>query len=86
MFASTFPIALCLIGLVYGLVMQRLAWRWLCYGLILFVAIACLRQKTVHLQYIGIEVAAFGCLLTFLDPLRFTRNRAAPAVSKTEGA
>ena len=65
--------------------MQRLGWRWLCYGLIAFVTIACLRQKTVHLQYIGIEVAAFGCLLTFLDPLRFVR-RATTSAAKASGA
>ncbi len=82
MFASTLPISLCLIGLICGLVMQRVGWGWLCYGLIAFVAIACLRQGTLHLQYTGIEVAAFGWLLTFLDPLRFVRKRVTPIAAK----
>ncbi len=56
------------------------------FGLIGFVAIACLGQKTVHLLYMGIEVAAFGCMLTFLDPLRLVRSRATTSAAKASGA
>lgn len=74
MIASTLPIALCVVCLIYFPIMQRLAWRWLCYALVALAAFAFLRQKAVHMQYVGIEIAALGCLLIYLDPLRFVRK------------
>ncbi len=72
MIASTLPVALCLIAMIYVLSMRRLGRRWLCYTLML-ITFTCVRSRTVHFAYIGIEVASIGILLTYLDPLRFVR-------------
>ena len=74
MIASTMPIALSLVAMIYGLTTHRLGRRWVSYTLMLVAAYVCLRSHTVHFASIGIEVASVGLALTSLDPLRFVRT------------
>ena len=82
MIASTFPVALSLVAMIYGLTMLRFGRRWASYTLMLVAAYMCLRSRTVHFAYIGIEVASVGLLLTYLDPLRFVRTARAKTAGK----
>jgi len=83
--ASTLIPAVLLVGLIYFLVIRLIRWRWLSYGLVIASAAGCISSGTVHLVYVGIEVGALGCFLTWWDPMRYWRRCAVKQIEETDG-
>jgi hypothetical protein len=68
MLASTLVPAMIVVAFIYFLLIKKLCWRWLSYGLVLASAALFLSNNTVHAQYTGVQVAGLGWLITWLDP------------------
>ena len=60
---TTMFITVIVLALLWFLLLQRLPWSWAGYIVVLLSGATFLWFGTVHFAYIGIEIAAFGCLL-----------------------
>ena len=66
MIVTTLFVAAIIIAGLYFLAVRFIPWPGLSYALMIAVGIACLLPGDVHFRYIGIEVAAFGCMLVWM--------------------
>jgi membrane protein implicated in regulation of membrane protease activity len=75
MIFTTLLVAAIIVAGLYFLVVRFIPWQGLSYGLMIVVGVACLLPGDVHFRYIGIEVAALGCLMVWIHHqfLRKTR-------------
>lgn len=66
MVLTTMFIALIVLALLWFLVLQRLPWALVSYGVVVIAGIGCLLFGSVHFVYIGLEVIGFGFLSVWL--------------------
>jgi hypothetical protein len=74
MLASTIAPALFAVSLMYLVVIKLIPWRRFSYGLFIALGVALISVGKARLDYAGMEVAALGCLITWLDPMAYWRT------------
>ena len=52
-----------ILGIAYFVVVRRIPWPWLSYGLVVALSIGCFLAGSVHFQLMGVEVLALGVIL-----------------------
>ena len=75
MLLTTVVLAGLVLALLWLFPLRLLPKPWAGYLVVVAVGVLCLLLGSVHLFYVGIEVAAFGCLLVWYDPARKHRRR-----------
>jgi hypothetical protein len=75
MLASTIASTLFAVSLLYFFVIRLIPWRRFSYGVFLALGVALISVGKARLDYAGMEVAALGCLITWLDPAGYWRAR-----------
>ena len=63
MIVTTMLIAAPVLALLWFFILCRVPWPWAGYAIVFVVGMVCLLSGTVHMIYVGIEIAALGSLL-----------------------
>ncbi|MEO7323648.1 MAG: hypothetical protein ABIW82_02355 [Dokdonella sp.] len=79
MLVSTLVPALLVVGAMYFVLIKIIPWAMLSYLLMAAVGVLCLLAGSVHMTYVGIEVAVIGMLLVWCHYRWWRRPRAGKA-------
>lgn len=77
MLLTTAGLACLAVALLWVFPLRFFKQAWAGYAVVIAVGALFILAGSVHLIFVGIEVAAFGCFLVWLDPARKHRRRAA---------
>ena len=77
MLLTTAGLACLVLALLWLFPLRLFARPWAGYLVVVAVGILFMLSGSVHLIYVGVEVAALGCLLVWFDPARKHRRRVA---------
>jgi hypothetical protein len=75
MLGSTIAPALFVVGLMYLVVIKLIPWRRLSYAISIGLGVALISVGKAQLDSAGFQVAALGCLITWLDPVGYWRAK-----------
>ncbi len=81
MIFTTLIVAAIIVAGLYFLAIRFIPWPSLSYALMVAVGVTCLFPGDVHFRYIGIEVAALGCLVVWIH-YRFIQKPVAQSANR----